>query len=78
MSLKIRFRNVYGEPPDDHADVHVFDIRTDNLVGRKNVHPTTKALAFTAVEPGVEDVYFSTLAGHLGRRCSRQRPEQEA
>jgi hypothetical protein len=53
VSLKIRFRNVYGEPPDDHADVHVFDIRTDNLVGRKNVHPTTKALAFTAVEPGV-------------------------
>ncbi len=53
MSLRIRFRNVYGEAPDDHADVHVIDVRTESLAGRKTNHPTQKALAFTAVDPGV-------------------------
>jgi hypothetical protein len=53
VSLRIRFRNVYGEAPDDHADVHVIDVRTESLAGRKTNHRTLKALAFTAVDPNV-------------------------
>jgi hypothetical protein len=53
VSLRIRFRNVYGEAPDDHADVHVIDVRTESLAGRKTNHRTLKALAFPAVDPNV-------------------------
>ncbi|HJS75604.1 MAG TPA: hypothetical protein VJ921_15025 [Vicinamibacteria bacterium] len=53
MSLRIRFRNVYGEAPDDHADVHVIDVRTESLAGRRTNHRTPSTLAFTAVDPGV-------------------------
>src|SRR5262245_30337880 len=53
MSLRIRFRNVYGVAPDDFADVQLFDVRTDSLAGRKSGHRTKTTLAFAGVEPAV-------------------------
>jgi len=53
VSLRLRFRNVYGEAPDDHADVYVIDVRTESLAGRRTNHRTLNTLAFTAVDPGV-------------------------
>ena len=32
---------------------------------------------FEAAEPGLEDVYFSTMAGHVGRRRARPAPRPE-
>ena len=36
---------------------------------------TVPAPGFEPAEPDLEDVYFSTMAGHIGRR--RERPEPE-
>ena len=49
-------------------------ISTRLLAGRTVVHVHADAApgpGFAAVEPGLEDVYFSTLAGHVGRRAGR-------
>jgi ABC-2 type transport system ATP-binding protein len=51
-------------------------ISTKLLAGRTVVHVHDDASpgdGFEAVEPDLEDVYFSTMAGRLGRR--RERPE---
>ncbi len=53
MSLRIRFRNIYGEAPEDHADVQIFDVRTESLAGRRTNHSMTTAVAFSGVDPGV-------------------------
>src|SRR5687767_7043466 len=45
-------------------------ISTKMLAGRTVVHVygDTPGAGFDAVEPDLEDVYFSTMAGHIGRR----------
>jgi ABC-2 type transport system ATP-binding protein len=46
-------------------------ISTKLLAGRTVVHvysETAPGPAFEVVEPDLEDVYFSTMAGHIGRR----------
>ena len=46
-------------------------ISTKLLAGRTVVHvysDTAPGLGFEPTEPDLEDVYFSTMAGHLGRR----------
>jgi ABC-type multidrug transport system ATPase subunit len=51
-------------------------ISTKLLAGRTVVHvygESCPGRGFEAVEPDLEDVYFSTMAGHVGRR--RARPE---
>jgi hypothetical protein len=53
MSLRIRFRNIYGEAPEDHADVQIVDVRTESLAGRRTNHSTRGAVAFSGVDPGV-------------------------
>src|SRR5262245_26519671 len=54
-------------------------ISTKLLAGRTVVHvysDTAPGHGFEAAEPDLEDVYFSTMAGHIGRR--RERPEPAA
>ncbi|AKJ02489.1 hypothetical protein ATI61_108122 [Archangium gephyra] len=54
-------------------------ISTKLLAGRTVVRvfsDTAPGPGFEPVEPDLEDVYFSTMAGHLGRR--REQPEPEA
>ena len=53
-------------------------ISTKLLSGRTLVHVYSEELpgkGFESVEPDLEDVYFSTMAGHYGQRC--QHPEKE-
>ena len=53
-------------------------ISTKLLAGRTVVHvhsATSPGAGFDAVEPDLEDVYFSTMAGHIGRRAM---PDQRA
>jgi hypothetical protein len=48
-------------------------ISTKLLAGRTIVHvhaETSPGADFEVVEPGLEDVYFSVMAGHHGRRVS--------
>jgi ABC-type multidrug transport system ATPase subunit len=54
-------------------------ISTKLLAGRTVVHVYSDAVpgpGFAPVEPDLEDVYFSTMAGHIGRR--REQPEVAA
>jgi ABC-2 type transport system ATP-binding protein len=54
-------------------------ISTKLLAGRTVVHlysDTAPGPGFEPTEPDLEDVYFSTMAGHIGRR--REQPEPEA
>ncbi|HYO69906.1 MAG TPA: ABC transporter ATP-binding protein [Archangium sp.] len=54
-------------------------ISTKLLAGRTVVHVVSDAApgpGFEPATPDLEDVYFSTMAGHLGRR--REQPEPEA
>jgi ABC-2 type transport system ATP-binding protein len=54
-------------------------ISTKLLGGRTLVHvysDTTPGPGFEAAAPDLEDVYFSTMAGHIGRR--REQPERPA
>jgi hypothetical protein len=47
-------------------------ISTKLLAGRTIVHVCAESApdaAFEAVEPRLEDVYFSVMAGHHGRRA---------
>lgn len=53
MSLRIRFRNVYGDTPEDRADVQVIDARTDRVVDRRIDHSTRNGATFSSVQPGV-------------------------
>ncbi len=51
-------------------------ISTKLLAGRTVVHvysDTAPGAGFEPAEPDLEDVYFSTMAGHIGRR--REQPE---
>ncbi len=53
-------------------------ISTKLLVGRTVVHvhcDSQPGSGFEPVEPDLEDVYFSTMAGHSGRRRARAEPE---
>jgi ABC-2 type transport system ATP-binding protein len=53
-------------------------ISTKLLAGRTVVHVFSDAApgpGFESPEPDLEDVYFSTMAGHIGRR--REQPERE-
>jgi ABC-type multidrug transport system ATPase subunit len=53
-------------------------ISTKLLAGRTVVHvygDTTPGPGFEPAEPDLEAVYFSTMAGHLGRRRGRTEPE---
>ena len=53
-------------------------ISTRLLGGRTVVHvysDTAPGLGFELAEPDLKDVYFSTMAGHIGRR--REQPETE-
>jgi ABC-2 type transport system ATP-binding protein len=53
-------------------------ISTKLLAGRTVVHvfgDTEPGPGFEPAEPDLEDVYFSTMAGHIGRR--REQPEPE-
>jgi ABC-2 type transport system ATP-binding protein len=58
-----------SELPALEAELSV--ISTKLLAGRTIVHvhsETRPGVAFEPVEPGLEDVYFSVMAGHHGRR----------
>jgi ABC-type multidrug transport system ATPase subunit len=53
-------------------------ISTKLLSGRTVVHvycATRPDSSFEAAEPDLEDVYFSTMAGHIGRRREQAKPE---
>ena len=53
-------------------------ISTKLLAGRTLVHVFGDAApgpGFEPAEPDLEDVYFSTMAGHIGRRCEQPEPE---
>ena len=39
---------------------------------------TTPGPGFEPAEPNLEDVYFSTMAGHIGRRCEQPKSEVAA
>ena len=52
-------------------------ISTKLLAGRRVVRihgATSPGPGFEAVEPDVEDVYFATMAGHIGRRRAQPEP----
>jgi ABC-type multidrug transport system ATPase subunit len=52
-------------------------ISTKLLAGRTVVHvysDTAPGSGFESVEPDLEDVYFSTMAGHIGRRREQLAP----
>jgi ABC-type multidrug transport system ATPase subunit len=56
-------------------------ISTKLLAGRTIVHVYGDAIpgpGFEAAEPDLEDVYFSTMAGHIGRRHEQAEPALEA
>jgi ABC-2 type transport system ATP-binding protein len=62
--------------PDIEREYSV--ISTKLLSGRSVVHvygETSPGAGFEPVEPDLEDVYFSTMAGHVGRH--REQPEPE-
>ena len=53
-------------------------ISTKLLAGRTVVHVYCDAApgpGFETAEPDLEDVYFSTMAGHIGRRLEQPGPE---
>lgn len=55
-------------------------ISTKLLAGRTVVHlysDTAPGLGFAPAEPDLEDVYFSAMAGHIGRRRGQPEPEPE-
>jgi ABC-type multidrug transport system ATPase subunit len=55
-------------------------VSTKLLAGRTlvRVHSdTSPGTGFEAVEPDLQDVYFSTMAGHVGRRRGRLEPQPE-
>lgn len=50
-------------------------ISTKMLAGKTVVHVFSNALPgpdFVVIEPDLEDVYFSTMAGHVGRRAAQK------
>jgi ABC-2 type transport system ATP-binding protein len=52
-------------------------ISTRLLAGRTVVHvysETAPGPGFEPSEPELADVYFSTMAGHIGRRCEQPEP----
>ena len=52
-------------------------ISTKLLAGRTVVHvhaDTAPGAGFEPTEPDLEDVYFSTMAGRVGRRRERREP----
>ena len=54
-------------------------ISTKLLAGRTMVRVFSDAApdaSFDAAEPDLEDVYFSTMAGHIGRRSDRPEPQE--
>ncbi len=56
-------------------------ISTKLLAGRTVVHVYAESApgeGFAPVEPDLEDVYFSAMAGHMGRRAARPRAEVAA
>ncbi len=62
-------RGAFAEVEREHAV-----ISTKLLAGRTLVHvfaETAPGAGFQPVEPDLEDVYFSTMAGHIGRRRGR-------
>jgi ABC-2 type transport system ATP-binding protein len=55
------------------------DVISTRLLGGRtvvHVHGDSPGAGFEPVEPHLEDVYFSTMAGHHGRR--REQPEPAA
>jgi len=55
-------------------------ISTKMLAGKTVVHvygDERPGLDFEPVEPDLEDVYFSTMAGHLGKSSGQARPEAQ-
>ena len=63
------------EEPPELERAHAV-ISTKLLAGRTVVHTysdTAPGAGFDPTEPSVEHVYFSTMAGHIGRR--REQPE---
>jgi ABC-2 type transport system ATP-binding protein len=56
-------------------------ISTKLLAGRTVVHvygDTAPGPGFESAEPDLEDVYFSTMAGHIGRRPDRRNNQVES
>jgi ABC-2 type transport system ATP-binding protein len=56
-------------------------ISTKLLAGHTLVHvfsDTAPGPGFEAAEPDLEDVYFSTMAGHIGRRRGQPEPEVQS
>ena len=56
-------------------------ISTKLLAGRTVVHvygDGAPGAGFEAAEPDLEDVYFSTMAGHIGRRREQPEPAVDA
>ena len=52
-------------------------ISTKLLAGRTIVHvysDTAPGSGLEPAEPDLEDVYFSTMARHIGRRCGQPEP----
>lgn len=65
-----------GELPELEREHPVISTRL--IEGRTVVHVFSEEIpgpAFEAAEPGLKDVYFSTMAGHLGRR---EQPEVQS
>jgi len=65
-----------GELPDVERELAVISMKL--LAGRTMVHvhaDSSPGVEFEPVEPGLEDVYFSVMAGHHGRRSATFRVE---
>ena len=64
------WRRVISKTDLDTVEREHAVISTKLLAGRTvvRVHGDTAPPGFEATEPGLEDVYFTTMAGHIGRR----------
>lgn len=72
------WRRVIHKPELPEIEREYSVISTKLLAGRTVVHVhgvTSPGTGFDLVEPDLEDVYFSTMAGHYGNRGERPVPE---
>lgn len=72
------WRRVIQKPELPEIEREYSVISTKLLAGRTVVHVhsvTSPGAGFDLVEPDLEDVYFSTMAGHYGSRGGRLVPE---
>jgi hypothetical protein len=72
------WRRVMSKSESENLDrEHAAVISTKLLAGRRMVRvfgDSAPGSGFEPAEPDLEDVYFSTMAGHIGRRQAQREP----